>query len=455
MKQALPMIRQLAAVLTMTLSFAWTLNLGAGELYWTEFHPVSRLQTSDADGGNISPIITSGLGIPLHTDVDPAGGKIYWSELGAIRRADLNGSNVEAIFSTPSSSPNGLALDTTAGKIYWTLPSENKIQRSNLNGTSVEDVITTSASPISLAIDPGGSKVYWSEEAAAGDAVIRRSNLNGTGSELLVTLGADVIDASGIALDLTNQKLYWGESTTLDTGLLWNSNLNGSGASFIIASGLSEIQEIALDVAGGKLYWTQPDLATIQRSNLNGTSLETVVTLGTAVPVGLAFLTSTGGPCDFNTSSTCDITDINLMFAQGNLVAGVAVGGGNQFDLNSDLTINNTDITAWLSNAAVDNSFPTPYQRGDTDLDRKVDITDFNALATNFAPTGAVPAPGFDKGNSDGDDGVDITDFNFLAINFAPTGYGGQGISIPEPASLTLFGMASLLLWIQSRRRRT
>jgi len=72
--------------------------------------------------------------------------------------------------------------------------------------------------------------------------------------------------------------------------------------------------------------------------------------------------------------------------------------------------------------------YATPYLPVDTDLDRDIDITDFNNLASNFDPGGANAATnGLSKGNTDGDDDVDITDFNTLATNFAPGGYDAPG----------------------------
>ena len=443
--------------LFLTLSSTSTRQAAAGDLYWTDAL-AARLGSSDADGGNVMPIITFGIGIPLHADVDPFGGKVYWSELQAVRRANLNGSNVEIVKSTTNPNdpfvPLGIAVDTNASKIYWSLSNKNKIQRADLDGSMVEDVLTTAATPLSLAIDGTGGKIYWSEEKDVIDVVIRRGNLDGTGVETLLTLGSDVVGVGGLALDLTNQTLYWGQTSTADTGSLWRSNLNGTSPSAIISNGLDEIEEIALDVVGGKVYWTQPDLAEIQRANLNGSMIETVVTTGAvaaSTPFGLAF--SIAIACDFTGDTNCDLADINSILAQGDLVAGVTVGAGNQYDLNSDLSINNLDVTEWLSRAATKNSFLTPYRRGDTELNRRGDITDFNTLAGNFSPAPVMPAPGFDEGNFDGDDDVDITDFNSLAANFSP-GYSGQAQSVPEPAAVTLCALGCmLLLWTLSRRK--
>ncbi len=57
-------------------------------------------------------------------------------------------------------------------------------------------------------------------------------------------------------------------------------------------------------------------------------------------------------------------------------------------DLNSDGTGNLLDITEWLSQAATANGYGSPYLPGDTDLDRDVDLSDYNKLATNFDPVG-------------------------------------------------------------------
>ena len=158
--------------------------------------------------------------------------------------------------------------------------------------------------------------------------------------------------------------------------------------------------------------------------------------------------------CDFNADSACDVGDINLMFQQGDLVTGVAVGASNPFDLNVDMSIDNDDLDQFLADAATKNGYASPFLRGDTDdigasLTRDVDITDFNSLATHFLPVGtSTPSlVSWDKGNFDGDDDIDITDFNFLAINFAPTGYVSPGAVVtPEPSGLALVGLGWLCL---------
>ena len=102
------------------------------------------------------------------------------------------------------------------------------------------------------------------------------------------------------------------------------------------------------------------------------------------------------------------------MFQAGNLVTGVAISGDtDRLDLVDNDTIDAADITEWLAQAATANGHGSPYLRGDTELDRDVDITDFNALASHFDPTGdgdPVNGPFWNEGNFDGDGDTDITE---------------------------------------------
>lgn len=168
-------------------------------------------------------------------------------------------------------------------------------------------------------------------------------------------------------------------------------------------------------------------------------------------------------PCDFNGDASCDVFDMNQLFTQVDLVAGVPSDlNSEKFDLTGDNTINQSDISRWLSAAATHNGYGSLSRRGDSDGlggifpdTRDVDVTDFNALATNFNPTGdgdPTNGPFWHEGNFDGDD-VDITDFNFLAINFAPTGYGATS-AVPEPSTLVLLFLGSTATGIFFRRKR-
>ena len=86
---------------------------------------------------------------------------------------------------TELENPRGIALDVTGGKMYWTDWGTNKIQRANLDGTDVQDLVTTELeNPKGIALDVTGGKMYWTDSRNFGE--IHRANLDGTNVEKLL-----------------------------------------------------------------------------------------------------------------------------------------------------------------------------------------------------------------------------------------------------------------------------
>ncbi len=94
------------------------------------------------------------------------------------------------------------ASTSTLMKVYWTDDQGGKIQRSDPDGSNVEDVLTGLNMPTGLALDTDNGKIYW----ANGNHEIKRANLDGTGKETIYTDSGTVFD---VALDLSAGKLYW------------------------------------------------------------------------------------------------------------------------------------------------------------------------------------------------------------------------------------------------------
>src|SRR6266511_3227819 len=206
-----------------------------GKMYWIVdpgFDDVDILR-ANLNGGRVEEIFgIDVLGVPLGVAVDAAGRKMYWTDISyyTIERANLDGSGREVVTHTNPSEPFGIALDVAGGKMYCTVTYDDpKIQRANLNGTGVEDLVAGLSYPTGIALDVAGGKMYWTDSGK-----IQRANLDGRGMETLVT------------------------------------GLSGSS--------------IALDVAGGKMYWTDYSRHTIQRANLDGTGMELLVAAQLAFP---------------------------------------------------------------------------------------------------------------------------------------------------------------------------
>ena len=91
-----------------------------------------------------------------------------------------------------------------------------------------------------------------------------------------------------IALDLTSGKMYWGN---LNEAKLQRANLDGTGIEDL-ATGVAPTG-IVLDLPSGKVYWSDQDADTIARANLDGSNPEVLIT-GLLNPNGLAILRDAG-----------------------------------------------------------------------------------------------------------------------------------------------------------------
>ncbi|MFC2106381.1 PKD domain-containing protein [Candidatus Bipolaricaulota bacterium] len=130
-------------------------------------------------------------------------------------------------------------------------------------------------------------RLYWTEfRAIPSYAVvtvsrIHRAGLNGAGREELVS--DDDSMKWGIALDLAAGKMYW---TDTEAGTIERADLDGTNIESLIDS-LSGPIRIALDPVAGKMYWTDWTDDTIRRADLDGTNIESLIdSLGD--PFGIA-----------------------------------------------------------------------------------------------------------------------------------------------------------------------
>jgi hypothetical protein len=88
----------------------------------------------------------------------------------------------------------------------------------------------------------------------------------------------------GIAVDVERGHVYWtGMGVPAnDDGFIRRSNFDGSNVVTIVpAGGTYTPKQLKLDGEHGKLYWSDREGMRVQRANLDGSALETLVTTGT------------------------------------------------------------------------------------------------------------------------------------------------------------------------------
>ncbi|MDQ1350693.1 MAG: hypothetical protein QG657_995, partial [Acidobacteriota bacterium] len=198
--------------------------------------------------------------------------KIYWVDYstGKVQRSNTDGSSVQDLV-TGLSDPTGIAVDSINGKIYWGKGlSPSKIQRANLDGSSVTDLITGMSNVVDIALDVNNGKIYWTSNF---DQKIQRANLDGSNVQDLLT-GRQ--EPAGISVDTVNGKIYWVERTGLK---ICRANLDGSSVQDLITSGLTNPYGLELDLTNSRIYFSDfGGVGKIQRANLDGTGVTDILT---------------------------------------------------------------------------------------------------------------------------------------------------------------------------------
>ena len=99
-------------------------------------------------------------------------------------------------------------------------------------------------------------------------------------------------NATGLAIDVTGGKLYWTERTSDSTGRIRRANLDGRNVQ-LVKNLTSVPQGIALDAANGKIYVTNA-WGKIQRLNVDGSNFQPNLITDLESPKGLALDVSGG-----------------------------------------------------------------------------------------------------------------------------------------------------------------
>ena len=206
-------------------------------------------------------------------------GRLFVLDLsgGRVMSANADGSDLKTLVSEGRHLPDGVVVDVEAGHIYWTNmgnPSKNDgtIMRADLDGSNVTIIVPEGGTftPKQLQLDKKNGRLYWSDREGMR---VMRVNLDGSGLETLIDTRQREFarrDARnwcvGIALDVEGGKLYWTQkgSENANEGRIFRANLEipkGQTAANrtdieLLYHGLPEPIDLDLDLDHRMMYWT-------------------------------------------------------------------------------------------------------------------------------------------------------------------------------------------------------
>jgi len=206
-------------------------------------------------------------------------GRLFLLDLSDDRIVSLNsdGSDRKVIV-TECRYPDGIALDVAAGHLYWTnmgVPKLNdgSIERADLDGRHRMTIVPQGGTftPKQIQLEKKSRKLYWCDREGMR---VMRSDLDGSNIETLVDTsqgdsrpGLDAVKwCVGVAVDVDGGKVYWTQKgpDNAGRGRICRAGIDvppGQGASNrpdieVLYDGLPEPIDLDLDLNNRVMYWT-------------------------------------------------------------------------------------------------------------------------------------------------------------------------------------------------------
>ncbi len=159
----------------------------------------------------------------------------------------------------------GSSRRSTMGRLFMLELSGGRIHSMTPEGGDRKVIVTNCRHPDGIAVDVAAGHIYWTNMGVfnRNDGSIERSDVDGNNREVIVPKGG-TFTPKQIQLDKKNGKIYWCDREGMR---VMRVNLDGTNLETLIDTSQGDPRPgpdlrkwcvgIALDVEGGKFYWTQ------------------------------------------------------------------------------------------------------------------------------------------------------------------------------------------------------
>jgi hypothetical protein len=207
-------------------------------------------------------------------------GRLFFLDAAGGRVLSVNpdGSDLRTVLEEGRKIPDGLVADAASGYLYWTnmgnpKANDGSILRSDLDGRHMTSIVAPGGTftPKQLQLDRDNGKLYWCDREGMR---VMRANLDGSCVETLVDTsqgdkrpGPDARKwCVGIAVDAAGGKIYWTQKggDNAGEGQIFRANIDippGQNVTNrldieLLYDGLPEPIDLELDVRDRMIYWT-------------------------------------------------------------------------------------------------------------------------------------------------------------------------------------------------------
>jgi hypothetical protein len=175
------------------------------------------------------------------------------------------------VSSAKQSSQRASGEKVTVGRLFLLELSDDRIVSLNSDGSDRKVIVTGCRLPDGIAVDVATGHIYWTNmgNPKANDGSLERADLDGRNRKSIVPQGG-TFTPKQVQLEKKSRKLYWCDREGMR---VMRANLDGSNVETVIDTSQGDPRPgpdaskwcvgVAIDVDGGKVYWTQkgPDNA--------------------------------------------------------------------------------------------------------------------------------------------------------------------------------------------------
>jgi hypothetical protein len=148
------------------------------------------------------------------------------------------------------------------------------------SGTSDRSAASTADGGVTGASSAGVPTLFYLD---LGLGRVMRAGTDGSNPTALVTSGTAQPD--GVAVDVAGGYIYWTnmgdaqDGVQINNGYIQRAQLDGSGETTVVPVGMTHTpKQMKLDLAAGKMYWSDREGMRVMRANTDGSDVETLVT---------------------------------------------------------------------------------------------------------------------------------------------------------------------------------
>ena len=196
---------------------------------------------------------------------------IFWTDAFYmhIKSHSMSNNKAKELVNSGLGFPWRIVVDSKSGKMYWTNVDKNLVQRSDLDGSNVENLAVVSY-PQGISIDTLKKKIYVAE---SGTPMIIKMNYNGSGIDTLL-IGSGIADPDDIKLDISRKRMYW-----IDTALknIWTAGIDGSDPQIMKFEGVVDPQAIDIDPINHLIYIADSGDGTIKIGEIDNNKVNVFI----------------------------------------------------------------------------------------------------------------------------------------------------------------------------------